>query len=276
MNYAVRAVEGMKSGIVAFSPIQKDFSTRVPVHFTRGNFTVKTVESRRELWQVFKLRYEVFHREYKNRKFPFGIDRDRYDQWADHLAIVDNRIGKVIGTYRLINSAISTDFYSASEFDISALANKFEGGQVELSRACIHRSYRNGAVINMLWRGICDYVSTAGARILFGMGSIKTTNHAEIAAVYRQLLSEGCIDSSIKVSARSEYKIPEFERLVSDAVPSQEAAEQVPTLVRSYLKAGAMIGTDVALDADFNCADLFIVMDMARVSAMFSRKYQIH
>jgi putative hemolysin len=275
MNYAVRAVEGMKSGIVAFSPIQKDFSTRVPVHFTRGNFTVKTVENRRELWQVFKLRYEVFHREYKNRKFPFGIDRDRYDQWADHLAIVDNRIGKVIGTYRLINSAVSTDFYSASEFDISAL-NKFEGGQVELSRACIHRSYRNGAVINMLWRGICDYVATAGARILFGMGSIKTTNHAEIAAVYRQLLSEGFIDSNLKVAARSDYRIPEFERLVSDAIPSQEAAEQVPALVRSYLKAGAVIGTDVALDSDFNCADLFIVMDMTRVSAMFSRKYQIH
>ena len=275
MNYAVRAVEGMKSGIVAFSPIQKDFSTRVPVNFVRGHFTIKTVETRRELWQVFKLRYEVFHREYKNRRFPFGIDRDRYDQWADHLAIVDNRIGKIVGTYRLINSAISTDFYSASEFEMESVSS-LTGGKVELSRACIHKSYRNGSVINMLWRGICEYVVACDARWLFGMGSLKTTDTAEIAGIYRQLIEEGSVDPSIKVSAKPGYQMAAFEDYVARAVPSEEAALQVPTLVRSYLKAGAMIGTDVALDADFNCADLFIVMDMTKVSAAFSRKYQIH
>lgn len=275
MNYAVRAVEGMKSGIVAFSPIQKDFSTRVPVHFVKGHFTIKTVENRRELWQVFKLRYEVFHREYKNRRFPFGFDRDRYDQWADHLAIVDNRIGKIVGTYRLVNSAVSSDFYSASEFDIETI-HGLPGGRVELSRACIHRSYRTGTVINMLWRGICEYVAASGARWLFGMGSLKTTDTAEIAAIYRQLMAEGVVDPNLKVTSRGDYRIPGFHRHVEAAVTSEQAASQVPALVRSYLKAGAMIGTDVALDADFNCADLFIVMDMQKVSAAFSRKYQIH
>lgn len=275
MNYAVRAVEGMKSGIVAFSPIQKDFSTRVPVNFVRGHFTIKTVESRRELWQVFKLRYEVFHREYKNRRFPFGIDRDRYDQWADHLAIVDNRIGKIVGTYRLINGAVSTDFYSASEFEMTSVS-ALQGGKVELSRACIHKSYRTGSVINMLWRGICEYVAACGAQWLFGMGSLKSIDTIEIASIYRQLMEEGFIDPSIVVSARNGYRIANFDQCVALATPSEEAASQVPALVRSYLRAGAKIGTDVALDADFNCADLFIVMDMKKVSAAFSRKYQIH
>lgn len=275
MNYAVRAMEGVRTGIVAMAPIQKDFRSRIPVNFSRGHFTVKTVDSKRELWQVFKLRYEVFHREYKNRKFPFGFDRDRYDQWADHLAIVDNRIGKIVGTYRLINGQVSEDFYSASEFNIGALRAK-PGHMVELSRACIHREYRNGAVITMLWRGICEYISASGARWLFGMGSVKTTNPTEIAAIYKQLLSEGRVDHAMDVPTIGAYRIPGFDRLVQAAEPSESAASMVPALVRSYLKAGAIIGSDVALDLEFNCADLFVVLDMTQMSQAFSRKYQIH
>lgn len=275
MNYALRAVEGVKSGLVAMTSLQKTFEHRVPVEFTKGHFTVKTVENRRELWQVYKLRYEVFHREYKNRKFPFGIDKDRYDQWSDHLAIVDNRIGKIVGTYRLIRETLKCDFYSASEFDLSTLS-LFEGTKVELSRACIHKSYRTGSVITLLWRGICEYVAAADARWLFGMGSVKTTNPVEVAAVFKQLQMEGCVDPSLVVPTRGKYTIPRFQELVSASLPSEDAAAEVPALVRSYLRAGAMIGSDVAIDHDFNCADLFVLLDMTKITASFAKRFQLH
>lgn len=275
MNYANRAVEGVKFGFAAVSHVNKTFDNRVPVEIKKGHFTVKTIETRRELWQVYKLRYDVFHREYKNRRFPFGIDSDRYDQWADHLAIIDNRIGRIVGTYRLIRGIQVEDFYSSSEFDINQIS-KFDGPKVELSRACIQKSYRNGSVIALLWRGICEYVHTSGACWLFGLGSIRSTVPGEIAEIYKHLTEEGAVDPNLQVPAVNKYLISNFKELVSQAIVSKNARESIPPLLRSYLKLGAVLGSDVALDLEFNCADLFVVLDVNKITASFSKRFQVH
>jgi len=277
MIHALRAVAvaSVKSSFSAMSPIQKDFTQRIPVEFTKGHFTVKTIDSRRELWQVYKLRYEVFHREYKNKKFPFGLDKDRYDQWADHLAIIDNRLGKIVGTYRLICESVSRDFYSASEFDLSTLQH-YTGTKVELSRACIHKSYRTGSVITLLWRGICDYVVAANARWLFGMGSVKTTKPEEIAAIFKYLKHSGAVDELLHVPAVGKYKIPNFASLCAAAEVNEELSEKVPPLLKSYLRAGAIIGSEPAVDLDFNCGDLFVLLDMTKVTAAYAKRFQVH
>jgi putative hemolysin len=275
MSYAARAVDGVRQGLGWFNPAQKDFSRRVPVEFTRGHFTVKTVASKRELWQVMTLRYEVFHREYKNRKLPFGLDRDRFDAHADHLAIIDNRIGKIIGTYRLISDACTTDFYSKTEFNISDLERR-DGSKVELSRACIHKDYRNGAVITLLWRGIIEYLNQSGARWLFGMASIKSTNPDELAAVYKCLEMEGAVDDSYVIKAREGYRIHDFTHKLRMAQISDRSQAMVPALLRSYLRAGAVVVGDPAIDGEFNCGDFFVVMDTAKMSSAFNRKYQVN
>ena len=275
MSYAARAVEGVKSRISSLNPAQKDFSERVPVSFTRGYFTVKTIESRREFWQVMLLRYEVFHREFMHKKIPFGLDRDRFDHYADHLAIIDNRINKIVGTYRLISGKRTQDFYSKTEFDISDLLSR-DGAKVELSRACIHKNYRNGAIITLLWRGIVEYLEAAGARWLFGMGSVKTLDPNEVAGVYNCFLADGSVDPTFDIRAREGYRIQDFSSRVSKALPSQETRNLVPALLKSYIRAGAVIAGDPAIDRDFNCSDLFVIMDMEKLAAAYSRKYQVH
>jgi putative hemolysin len=275
MSYTARAVEGMKQGLGWINPAQKDFSQRVPVNFSRGHFTVKTIESKRELWQVMTLRYEVFHREYKNKRLPFGIDRDRFDANADHLAIIDNRINKIVGTYRLISGQRTEDFYSKTEFDISDLLSR-AGHKVELSRACIHKDYRNGAVITLLWRGIVDYLTVSGARWLFGMGSVKTTDPNELTAVYNSLAADGSVDSSFDIRARDDFKITDFYERAKIVEPTETSREMVPTLLKSYIRAGAVIAGDPAIDLDFNCGDLFVILDVSKLSSMYNRKYQVN
>jgi len=255
--------------------VLKDFSCRVPVEFTRGHLTVKTVHSKRELWQVMTLRYEVFHREYKNKRLPFGIDRDRYDTHADHLVIIDNRVNKIVGTYRLIPDVRSSDFYSQTEFNLSDLLAR-NGGKVELSRACIHKDYRNGAVITLLWRGIMEYLSQSGARWLFGMGSVKTTDHDELAAVYKSLQEEGAVDYSFDIRAIDGFRVPDFAERVRNAQVTDASKAMVPALVRSYIRAGAVIVGDAAVDLDFNCGDLFVIMDISKMSSAYHRKYQVN
>ncbi|MEI6832698.1 MAG: GNAT family N-acyltransferase [bacterium] len=275
MSYAARAVEGVRQGLGWLNPAQKDFTGRVPVEFTRGHFTVKTVQSKRELWQVMTLRYEVFHREYKHKKIPFGLDRDRFDAEADHLAIIDNRINRIVGTYRLISGDRTTNFYSKTEFDITDLLAR-EGGKVELSRACIHKDYRNGAVITLLWRGIIEYLNQSGARWLFGMASVKTINPDELAAVYRTLEAEGAVDLSFRIKALEGYRINNFARSLEAATVTEQSKAMVPALLRSYLRAGAVVVGDPAIDMDFNCGDLFVVFDVSKMSSTYNRKYQVN
>jgi putative hemolysin len=275
MSYAARAVEGVRQSLGWLNPARKDFNGRVPVEFTRGHFTVKTVQSKRELWQVMTLRYEVFHREYKNKKIPFGLDRDRFDAQADHLAIIDNRINRIVGTYRLISDVRTTDFYSKTEFDITDLLLR-DGGKVELSRACIHKDYRNGAVITLLWRGIIEYLNQSGARWLFGMASVKTVNPDELAAVFKSLEAEGAIDGTVQIKAIHGYRIPDFERRLQLAQVTDQSTAMVPALLRSYLRAGAVVVGDPAIDLDFNCGDLFVVLDVSKMSSTYNRKYQVN
>jgi len=275
MSYAARAVEGVRQGLGWLNPAQKDFTGRVPVEFTRGHFTVKTVQSKRELWQVMTLRYEVFHREYKHKKIPFGLDRDRFDAEADHLAIIDNRINRIVGTYRLTSGDRTTNFYSKTEFDITDLLAR-EGGKVELSRACIHKDYRNGAVITLLWRGIIEYLNQSGARWLFGMASVKTIDPDELAAVYRTLEAEGAVDLSFRIMALEGYRIKNFARSLEAATVTEQSKAMVPALLRSYLRAGAVVVGDPAIDMDFNCGDLFVVFDVSKMSSTYNRKYQVN
>jgi putative hemolysin len=273
MNYAARAVDGMKSSFYKLNPAIKDFSKRIPVNFTRGHFTVKTVESKREFWQVMALRYEVFHREYMNKKIPFGIDRDRFDMNADHLAIVDNRINKIVGTYRLITDLISDNFYSKTEFCIDSFLNE-PGKKVELSRACIHKEYRNGVVINMLWRGIVEYLSATGARWLFGLGSIKSLCPTEVSKVYAFFENAGAIDNKHGIEPLSSLKMKGFTTLHSDL--SADTQDLVPPLLKSYIRAGATIAGEPAVDLDFKCTDFFVILDTHQLSGAYNRKYQVN
>lgn len=275
MSYAARAVEGFRQSLGWLNPTRKDFIGRVPVEFTRGHFTVKTVQSKRELWQVMALRYEVFHREYKNKKIPFGLDWDRFDVHADHLAIIDNRIHKIVGTYRLISDLRSSDFYSKTEFNVDDLLAR-PGGKVELSRACIHRDYRNGAIITLLWRGIIEYLNRSGARWLFGMGSVKTVDPDQLAAVFKSLQEEGAVDHSFDIRALDGYRIPDFASRLRDATANEESNKMVPALLRSYIRAGAVVVGDPAIDEDFNCGDLFVVLDTLKMSSTYNRKYQVN
>jgi putative hemolysin len=190
------------------------FRQKIQLKFERKNFTVKTVENRRELVQAYLLRYEVFHKEFAGKRFPIGLDTDRYDSSADLLVILDNRTKRVVGTYRLICSRFSQNFYSASEFDLAPLMAR-PGIKLELSRACIHRDYRQGIVMSLLWRGIGEYLAAVGAQYLFGCSSVKLTDPKAIAGVYRKLVDMGKVESEPRILPVPEYRMEGFQDFVS-------------------------------------------------------------
>lgn len=249
---------------------------RTIVDFTVRNFQVKTVDSAQELRQVLALRRTVFHREFAGRWLSLKSDRDSFDAEADHLAIFDRRAGKVAGVYRLITSQAERSFYSATEFDIAGLL-ALPGRKVELSRACIARPYRNGIVIALLWRGLAEYAKAAGADYLFGLSSINTVDPFAIAKVHAHFLRAGLVDDSFRTAPTRKFRIQGFQETLAavahDVTAEDEGEALVPSLLKTYIKAGARICSQPVIDRDFNCADWLTVLDMRQLREAYGRKF---
>lgn len=240
------------------------------VDFTVRDYHVKTVENRAELKQVLALRRSVFHYEFAKKWISLKSDQDEFDQIADHVAIFDRRAGRIAGVYRLIPTSAANRFYSNTEFEIDGLLT-VPGLKIELSRACIHRDYRNGIVINLLWKGIAEYIKASGAEYLFGLSSINTTDVFEIARIHRYFERAGMVDLSHHVKARDGYRIEGFDAI---RIPSEnDGPIEVPSLFKTYLKAGAKICSQPVIDRDFNCADWLTMLNMNEMAAAFDRKF---
>lgn len=259
--------------------LRKRFSAKVSFTFSKGKFEVKTASSSLEFEQVLRLRYEVFHREFMNRRFAHGVDVDPFDEVADHLVIIDREKNKLVGTYRLLCSRFTDAFYTSSEFHVTSFLNE-PGVKLEMSRACIHKDYRSGAVMHLLWRGLMQYVAQVDAAFLFGCASVKTMDLMEGAALYRHLLARDGVSPQSEgrnIVPVPSYRMEGFRAAVDRVTPEQQEAARalLPPLLAAYLKAGARICGEPALDKAFRCLDYFTVLRVADLSETHSRKYVV-
>ena len=250
---------------------------KFPFRLERGRYTVRTIGLQKELEEVLRLRYRVFSREYGIQSAN-AIDIDDLDFLCDHLIVTKDE--KIIGTYRLISSAYSQLFYSQREFQMDPFFN-LAGNKLELGRLCIHEEYRNGVVISLLWKGVIEYARMSGSRYLFGCSSIRTTDLLETAVIVRHMMDQNFTMKELSLGTQPDYRVhrlqdaidsldrPGFER---DAYP---ILQKIPPLLTSYLKAGAKVFAEPALDAEFSCIDFLTVFEPNQMSEFFGRRYQI-
>lgn len=251
------------------------FQQKVPIFIDSSRYIVRTASSYEELRQALRLRYQVFIREGLHRRKAMGLDIDRFDFVADHLLVEDKASGSVVGTYRIISSLFSNEFYSDSEFELSDFL-KEPGIKLELGRACIEIEHRNGAVLTLLWKGILEYMSLTNSRYLFGCASIKTVSIPEIASVTLHLIKEDKLSDRWNIRPTDAYCARGLEKelaRLSALGPTDAAAEKIPPLLRSYFKAGAKIMGMPALDWDFQCIDFLTILEKDLLDGSYSRKF---
>jgi putative hemolysin len=249
---------------------QGSFQPKVRFSVDAGNFSIKTVETPGELEEALELRHEVFYREYQNSELPWGLDIDDYDLMCDHLVIRDVQEKRLVGTYRLICSSFSNRFYSQSEFNLDGFLES-PGVKLELGRACVDRSYRSGIVMTLLWRGLAQYIRLVKADYLFGCSSVKTISPAEVAKVSTYLKSRGHFSDEFGIHPLPNFRMPkELEMEVEG-----DAKDWIPSLLNSYLKAGAQVHGEPALDRAFGCVDFFTILRTAQLSQVFERRFSV-
>lgn len=253
----------------------KSFKPKIRILIEKEKFVIKTAENHEELAKALRLRHDVFYRELLEKRLLTGIDFDRFDFSCDHLLIIEKSTNNFIGTYRLNSSKFTRKYYSATEFKLNNII-KIPGVKLELGRACVHRDYRTGSTISLLWRGIMEYMKATGTQYLFGCSSVMTTDKKEIAAVYKKL-QDHLAPPQFCVTPKGKYKIHDFESIV-ESVSAQEmenASDLVPNLVKSYINLGACICGEPAFDKKFKCADFLTLVNMETSGQKLQRKYKV-
>lgn len=250
----------------------RDYRGFISIHHETDDFLVTTARSGVELLKILELRHHVFIEEWQGRRAYHGLDVDNYDFSADHLMIVDKRINEVIGTYRLLSSHFTEDFYSSSEFHIEPFL-RTPGVKLEMGRACVHPSHRDGNTIDLLWKGLTQYILRTNTEYLFGCSSIKSMDALLISRLYQTLNETGQWSDEHHIRPTNEYIFPGFQPIGAAALTPSERREWLPPLLRSYLHAGALVLGWPALDREFACTDLLTVLDWKRLNPKFQSRF---
>lgn len=239
------------------------------MYIENENYILKTAEKLAEFYPIFRMRQQAFLLNDETCKIPFRIDIDEHDFTYDHIMIMDKRSGRICGTYRMKTSLSSADFYSENEFELRTFLRE-PGIKLELGRACIHPDFRNGAVIDLLWKGIAKYAQMTNARYLFGCSSVKITDPNAVGRLMSYMKSEDMTSDEYGIRPTSEFNmgtLPHSENSLD------ESKKLLPPLLRSYLQAGSKVHGAPALDKDFQCIDLLTILDLRSVQGSYARRY---
>ena len=257
----------------------KNFST-----IECGDFITKLVENKSELKKAQALRYSVFYKENKAqptfKKKLMRLDYDRLDKFSDHLIVIDKNNKcikkKIIGTYRLIRGDIASyfgGFYTSSEFNLTNILNSYNDKQIlELGRSCVHKDYRNGTTINLLWKAIAQYVKLYDIKTLLGCASFPGTDVKKFSKELSYLRYNFSLPDEISVQSLDNNIYPVY---VGNNIYKNDLRifAKLPPLIKGYLRVGGKVSDSCFVDYDFNTIDLCVVVQTDNIDKKYRNKF---
>lgn len=245
---------------------------------TSTKFSVRLATTAAEMREAQRLRYDVFVTELGGGGAMVDhiarLEEDKYDPFVDHLLLVDNAKDCIVGVYRLLRqeqARAAGGFYSAGEFDLTPLTGC---GQrlLELGRSCLHRDYRGGSGMHVLWAGVARYVAAFEIDILFGVASFHGTDAKAVRAPLSLLYHRHLAPTEFRVTSR-DMTFADMDLIDLEKLDSQAAMRQVPSLIKAYLRQGAWVGEGAFVDRAFNTTDVCLILDTKRLSSRHARLY---
>lgn len=248
----------------------------IPLSFENDHYVVKTADTIEEIIQVLALRFEVFFREFSTQKVSFSLfpyDIDMHDFMCDHLIVKDKDNNQVIACYRLLSCSSDKKegrYYSEGEFDLSEFLN-LPGTKLELGRACVHKDYRKGTVISLLWKGLLQYARLSGARYMFGCSSVNRKDFENFPSILAWLEANNGLIKDYSIGIAKRYRVP-FDLKTDGGEPSSKG---MASLMQMYVLAGAKMARTPAYDKEMDCLDMFTVIDLKEMPQSFERKFRL-
>ncbi|MGV9479731.1 GNAT family N-acetyltransferase [Gordonia aichiensis] len=231
-----------------------------------GRLRILLTESSELIDAVQRLRYEVFAAEpgFSDQIGDHATrrDADHVDEFAEHLVAVDDEYG-VLGCARLLappRAIAAGGWYSASEFDLGEL-DAIGDSLVEMGRACVAPGHRHGAITALLWAALLRYVDDADYRYVMGCVSVPLSGPA---GAWRGSTLRGVRDHVLARHRAPWRAVPLCETLVDGSALEEIAPPStlaLPPLLRAYLRLGATVCGEPAIDESFDVGDFVTILD---------------
>ena len=239
--------------------------------YSDSKYEAKLVETKDEFEKVLRLRRDVFRGELSNdQNAELYSDLDSYDARCVHLLVTEKATGLTVGTYRLNtykNAGSVEGFYASTEFCLEALPLEMLERSAEIGRACIAREHRNSRVLFLLWRLLAAHMEASECRYLFGCCSVFTQDAQIAANVLAKLTNDGHVDETIDVTPRPGLAI------LNDELVGDSSSARIPPLVNIYMRIGAKVCGEPAIDRDFKTVDYFVVFDLKEINKKYRKMF---
>lgn len=265
--------------------LTQDKDTR-PVEVRGRNLLIRLAESASEIEASQRLRYRVFVEEMAAEataaRRDSGREFDAYDEFCEHLLVFDldrcesedGDAGGVVGTYRFMRraeAAAAGGFYTSGEYDIAKL-ERVEGEILEVGRSCIDTAYRDGATIQLLWKGISAYVFHYDVAFLFGCASLPSVEPDDLAVPLSFLYHNHLAPEDLRVRALPELYV-DMNRIPAESIDRREAQKALPPLLKGYLRLGGFVGDGAVVDRDFGTTDVCLILKTDWASDRYRKHY---
>lgn len=252
------------------APAADAVSLRMPLAGSSAQFSVYITRNEDEIREAQRLRFKVFSDE-MGAHLPISaqnIDEDIYDRYCDHLIVRENAGLRVVGTYRILppHAAQELGYYSDTEFFTTRI-NHLKPLMCEFGRSCVHPDFRSGPVIMQLWAGLAHYMTNRGYEHVIGCASVSMRDGGhQAASLFNRLKREHLASEEHRVFPRNPLPLDRLHDTLE---------VEAPPLIKGYLRIGAKICGDPAWDPDFNSADFFMLLSMARMNPRYARHFRL-
>jgi putative hemolysin len=240
-----------------------------------GPYSVVVTRNKDYIKKAQKLRHDVFCNEFGTNP---EVEKDTFDEACDHMLVFhhndEDDSYEVVGTYRLLTHEHHKKvgkFYTETIFDISRLLAR--GKRVmEVGRSCIHPDFRNGKVIQLLWRGIATYMQQHDIQVLFGCASFKGTD------VEDHLHALSYLHHYHRLHRRWMLPLPHLQAKIRymkrKEIDKDQAFAELPALLKGYLRMGGKVGRSCVIDYAFNTVVISIMVEAEKVNQRYKLKFR--
>jgi putative hemolysin len=243
---------------------------------------LRLAETEEEVVAAQALRYRVFYEEMSAKVTSENAaakrDFDAFDDYCDHMVVFDDARGAgpdaIIGTYRVMRRNAAKrcgGFYSTSEFNIANLL-AFPGEVMELGRSCVEADHRNGGTMQLLWRGIANYVLAHDVGLMFGCASLPGVEPEALALPLSYLYHRHLAPPALRAKALPERYVA-MNIISPEDLSRRTALHMLPPLLKGYLRLGGFVGEGAVIDHDFGTTDVCVVVKTESVTDRYFRHY---
>ena len=259
----------------------RNFYSRHDITFepiVAGALKTFLAETPEDIQEVQSLRYEIFSKEIgaclpDPKEAP---NADPFDRICSHLVVKDTTINKIVGTYRLARrqeARLLGAFLTENEFNLSCLLSQPDE-ILELSRACVALPYRTLPTLTLLWRGLAEYALHSNIAYFFGCASFPGTDPFRFAHALSYLGHERLAPESFRPTVLP-HMGQDIRILPQNKIDKCKVLEEMPPLIKGYLRIGGFVGDGLFVDHGFNTTDVCIVVKTDILTERYAHYFNV-